>query len=1131
MNVRGLRNPIKRAAVFHDLATTSSTICCLQEVHLRDQRDEALFSQQWKGGRAHWSVGGVHSTGVGILLGDHSFVKAREERCFTSLIDSEGGACSDPTRMMEVAHGFYSKLFSKRSTDTEMGESFLSRLETRLPSDARDSLEAPFSLIELTEVLGKMNRRKVPGLDGLPVEFYTTFWDVLGPEIVEVAEDVHRQGRLTESMRSGALSLLYKKGDPRDLANWRPLTMLCVDLKIFAKALTERLKKTMSLLVHSDQTCGVPGRSATWNLHLIRDAISWVGDRKVPLALVSLDQEKAFDRVDHGFLERVLMTFGFGPRFLRWLKTLYTEVGSRVSINGHLSDLVPQVSGVRQGCPLSPLLYALYIEPLAAAIRAHPGVDGLPLPGSGGKVVKLAQYADDTTLFVCSDQSLRLALDTVQAFGKASGAALNLGKSVVKYFGNWADRRDAAAGLALSDGPLKILGVSFMAEGAARANWEERLSLARRKMGLWKARSLSFLGKVLALKVDVLPSLLYLAHVYPMPRNMRRGLTRDVFNLVWGGRYEYVRREVMYLGKDKGGRDVPDFPLKLDCLFFAQLCARLAAPLEHPHQYFVRLWLSWPLRFMVNTWSNSGPKAETRPDHYKHLVRWSRVLPAGLQPEAAVRHRALYKVVLEGRGARAAVGLEKDTWSRVQPKGLDNRLQDLNWQCVHGKLPVREVLYRHGLTRHPRCPRPTCAEDESLWHVFWDCGYARVIWGKVSVLCSKVDPQFQLTREKVMRGWSHDTRSPFLSRMWLLVSVTKRELWNARTSLIQKGTNLDTVGLYKKNSQPTRKKTRTSATTTAAKRTTATTTTIPSLPRTPTPQEEERPRLDDHRRRTDQPVDRRASGPALEFADGAMEGPLGSAGQVGPRAAAPAAGTYPSLGAGSGAGGGLPRTIRFQWRDPEGGALFTERVPFIREVLFGVLGLKPEDLICAQRNNAQRFFDVTMASEATYGRVLEQGSTLGDHPLGKNFIMVSMWNNNNRRMVTAHVFNPFVSAESVRRFLLKYGEVQPGERWIRDELGIWNGRRQFWVTLKDDGKGGLLHPPAYFTIEGNKGYLFYRGQPAFCKGCLKHGHQVDGCKDMECKNCLGRGHLARDCKNPPPLQTLRWGGTSSPLLP
>ncbi|KAL6481312.1 hypothetical protein MHYP_G00093920 [Metynnis hypsauchen] len=818
-NVRGLQKATKRTAVFRDLASTSASICCLQEVHLRDQRDEALFSQEWRRGKAYWSVGGVHSTGVGILFGDRSFEKvspftvvqgralgmdatwrgqnlrvlcvyapvdpssriaflealapfcttnrhvvvagdfninlegrddvstkhfkklvagfslidgfkfcnpgnpghtwhnsrgassridyilvappitvrtaslsprwysdhmmvevtvsidapsfgrgywklnveileeqeyqslfrdhlaawlgcksdfaspaawwehikeriraltihycsqrkaaklqrvrdlekqlkksyadynnggaldldraqalraelralheraaadslfsarlqtaeenetcsafffqrvrqAREKRCFTSLKDSEGRTCSDPARMMGIAHIFYSNLFSNRGTDREIGEHFLSFLETSLPSAARDSLETSFSLGELTEVLGKMNRRKVPGLDGLPVEFYSTFWDVLGPEIVEVAEDVHRQGRLTESMRSGVLSLLYKKGDPKDLANWRPLTMLCVDLKIFAKALTERLKKTMSLLVHSDQTCGVPGRSATWNLHLIRDAISWAGDRNVPLALVSLDQEKAFDRVDHSFLEKVLMTLGFGPNFLRWLKTFYTEVGSRVSINGHLSDLVPQESGVRQGCPLSPLLYALYIEPLAAAIRAHPGIDGLPIPGGGGKVVKLAQYADDTTLFVRSDQSLRLALDMVQAFGKASGAALNLGKSVVKYFGRWTDRKDAAGGLALSDGPLKILGVSFMQEGAARANWEQRLDIARRKMGLWKSRSLSFLGKVLALKVDILPSLLYLAHVYPMPRAMRRGLTRDVFNLMWGG--------------------------------------------------------------------------------------------------------------------------------------------------------------------------------------------------------------------------------------------------------------------------------------------------------------------------------------------------------------------------------------------------------------------------------------------------------------------------------------------------------------------------------------------------------------------------------------------------------------------
>uniref|UniRef100_A0A3B4C8D8 CCHC-type domain-containing protein n=1 Tax=Pygocentrus nattereri TaxID=42514 RepID=A0A3B4C8D8_PYGNA len=70
------------------------------------------------------------------------------------------------------------------------------------------------------------------------------------------------------------------------------------------------------------------------------------------------------------------------------------------------------------------------------------------------------------------------------------------------------------------------------------------------------------------------------------------------------------------------------------------------------------------------------------------------------------------------------------------------------------------------------------------------------------------------------------------------------------------------------------------------------------------------------------------------------------------------------------------------------------------------------------------------------------------------------------------------------------------------------------LSGREDGKGGLTHPPAYFSLNGNKGYLFYRGQPAFCRGCLQHGHEVSGCRDLNCKNCLGQGHLAKDCKNP-----------------
>lgn len=96
----------------------------------------------------------------------------------------------------------------------------------------------------------------------------------------------------------------------------------------------------------------------------MRDILEWAGQRHIPLALLSLDQEKAFDRVSH--LWGVLARLGLGQGFLSWVGLLYREVFSRVSVNGHLSGPVWQKGGVWQGCPLSPLLYVLYLEPLLA---------------------------------------------------------------------------------------------------------------------------------------------------------------------------------------------------------------------------------------------------------------------------------------------------------------------------------------------------------------------------------------------------------------------------------------------------------------------------------------------------------------------------------------------------------------------------------------------------------------------------------------------------------------------------------------------------------------------------------------------------------------------------------------------
>ena len=122
----------------------------------------------------------------------------------------------------------------------------------------------------------------------------------------------------------------------------------------------------MQSIVHKDQTCGVVGRSIFSNLQLIRDMIEKTNETGI---LVTLNQEKAFDRVDHDFLMRVLLKFGFGPSFRGWVSLFYKNVFSRIICNGSLSAPVFLGRGVRQGCALSPILYLLISEVLSNQIR------------------------------------------------------------------------------------------------------------------------------------------------------------------------------------------------------------------------------------------------------------------------------------------------------------------------------------------------------------------------------------------------------------------------------------------------------------------------------------------------------------------------------------------------------------------------------------------------------------------------------------------------------------------------------------------------------------------------------------------------------------------------------------------
>ena len=259
----------------------------------------------------------------------------------------------------------------------------------------------------------------------------------------------------------GVISLSFKKGDRLDPKNWRPISLLNVDYKLAAQVIAGRLLKVIHLVVEKDQTCGVPGRYIGENVALLRDVVYYSTSFDSPVAILSLDQEKTFDRVDWDFMRSTLSTMGFGPSFISWVNLFYNRVQSAVNVNGYLSPFFNLSRGVRQGCPLSPLLYVLVSEVLAVNIRCNPRISGLSLPGSP-PLSPISQYADDTSLILSSDDSIKAALETYDLYERASGSKLNRDKSKGLWLGSWRGQTDPPVDLAWSSFVVSCLfGVRF----------------------------------------------------------------------------------------------------------------------------------------------------------------------------------------------------------------------------------------------------------------------------------------------------------------------------------------------------------------------------------------------------------------------------------------------------------------------------------------------------------------------------------------------------------------------------------------------------------------------------------------------------------------------------------------------
>ena len=220
--------------------------------------------------------------------------KNGQKKIIHSLRSESGSTVTGTPEIRRYATSFYKELFKEEYVeDAELAESF----HDGLPQvNDRDNavLNRELSLNELYTALMSLGNGKAPGIDGLPVDFYKSFWPVIGEDFLEVFRDSLRKGLLPLSCRRAVITLLPKKGDLQELKNWRPVSLLCGDYKILSKALASRLREVVSEVIHVDQTYCVPGRLISDNITLIRHILDISSSFGLDTGLISIDQMKAF---------------------------------------------------------------------------------------------------------------------------------------------------------------------------------------------------------------------------------------------------------------------------------------------------------------------------------------------------------------------------------------------------------------------------------------------------------------------------------------------------------------------------------------------------------------------------------------------------------------------------------------------------------------------------------------------------------------------------------------------------------------------------------------------------------------------------------------------------------------------
>ena len=505
--------------------------------------DHILLTWQLKS-RAKWALYGDSNTKFFHTLASGR----RNQNTIWSLLDDEGHSIEDETALKQLGQSHFAHIFRDDKQTCLLAQLKVVMLyPTMITHEEAPSLIQPITLSEIEGALNSFKKDRSPGLDGWPVEFYLHFFDLLGNELLSAVDCARVSGCIPPSLNSTFLALIPKKENPLTFADFKPISLCNLLYKLISKVIVVWLKPFLDSRISKEQYGFLKNCRIVEPIGIVQETLRTVKTKntcetKNTFALVlKLDLVKAFNRVNWSYIRLILIQIGVPLLGVNWIMGCLTSGNFAVLINGIPSKFFSASRGIRQGCPLSPLLFILVIEGLGLLIsdaKNHGLIRGIKISSSLSLTHLL--FVDDVILLGTGTLPEWIAFDVIlSTFCKASRMNISADKSCF-LFNNVNDDTliDIARVLPYKMEPIvsgfKYLGYYLKPLGYKVSDWNWLIQKFENKIFHWSHKLLSLGGRLILVQAVLSSIPVYWLGLAPIPVSVLNKLRSLTFAFLWG---------------------------------------------------------------------------------------------------------------------------------------------------------------------------------------------------------------------------------------------------------------------------------------------------------------------------------------------------------------------------------------------------------------------------------------------------------------------------------------------------------------------------------------------------------------------------------------------------------------------